>query len=160
MKNIVCDTGALISLEKLNDGYEFAQKLYDKLIIPPEVLKEAAFYYSVPEDYFKKYNIEHFIEIVNDFPILKNLEELDNGEIEAISLAKFLSLELLIEEQDGRRLAQKLKIKISGIAGQIIKAFKKGLIDKIEALEKLKKLHIHHRLNSNLYKELKKMIKH
>ena len=42
MQQIVSNTGPLISLEKLNQGYNFIRCLYEKLIIPPAVLDEVA----------------------------------------------------------------------------------------------------------------------
>jgi predicted nucleic acid-binding protein len=37
---IVSDTGPLISLEKLSDGYSFFRLLYAKILIPFSVLEE------------------------------------------------------------------------------------------------------------------------
>lgn len=158
MKSIVCDTGALISLEKISHGYVFIEKLYNKLLIPPKVLEEVACSYNYSNEYLTTHNISHLVEVVKDFSIIPNLDSLDDGEIEAISLAKSLNLELLIEERDGRIIAQKLGLKISGIAGQIIKAFKNGLIDQTEVLYKLHELYKQHRINSILYEELKNHI--
>jgi hypothetical protein len=39
---IVSNTGPLISLEKLRQGYDFIRQLYDTIIIPPGVLDEVA----------------------------------------------------------------------------------------------------------------------
>lgn len=40
MKCVVSDTGPLISLEKLEDGYLFMRQLYDRMLVPPAVMKE------------------------------------------------------------------------------------------------------------------------
>jgi hypothetical protein len=48
------------------------------------------------------------------------------GEAQAIQLARELALPLLIEETVGRRVALGLGLSISGIAGQILKAFHQG----------------------------------
>ncbi len=37
---IVSDTGPIITLEKLDDGFEFTRKLYDSLLLPDEVQRE------------------------------------------------------------------------------------------------------------------------
>jgi predicted nucleic acid-binding protein len=37
---IISNTGPLITLEKLSDGYGFIRKLYDRMLIPPTVLEE------------------------------------------------------------------------------------------------------------------------
>jgi predicted nucleic acid-binding protein len=44
---------------------------------------------------------------------------------QAIQLALELALPLLIEEAVGRRVAQGMSIPISGIAGQVLKAFRR-----------------------------------
>ena len=41
-RRIVSNTGPLISLEKLRQGYDFIRQLYDTIIIPPSVLDEVA----------------------------------------------------------------------------------------------------------------------
>lgn len=41
-RRIVSDTGLLISLEKLSDGYRFIRLLYDRILIPAAVLHELA----------------------------------------------------------------------------------------------------------------------
>ena len=42
VRRIVSNTGPLISLEKLRQGYDFIRQLYDTIIIPPGVLDEVA----------------------------------------------------------------------------------------------------------------------
>ena len=39
-RTVVSDTGPLISLEKLTDGFGFIRLLYDTILISPTVLKE------------------------------------------------------------------------------------------------------------------------
>lgn len=41
-ERIISDTGPLISLEKLTDGYQFIRKLYEVIIIPEMVAMELA----------------------------------------------------------------------------------------------------------------------
>lgn len=84
MKNIVCDTGALISLEKLTFGYHFMRKLYNKLIIPPTVLEEVGASHIPSEIYLREYRIEDFVDVILDFPIVFGLESLDQGELERV----------------------------------------------------------------------------
>ena len=154
---IVSDTGPLISLEKITDGYDFIRKLYDKIIIPSAVIKEVAEGgYSDPLDYLEAYNIEDLIEIktVQNISNIPDIERLDEGEKEAISLAYQLNLPLLIEETMGRRIAQSANIHISGIAGQIMKAYKHKIIKKKEALYKLEKMFQTGRINKKIYNSL------
>lgn len=37
---IVSDTGPIISLEKLIEGFDFIRRLYDEILVPPSVLEE------------------------------------------------------------------------------------------------------------------------
>ncbi len=63
-KIIVSDTGPIISLEKLGDGFDFIRKLYDKVILPEVVLKEfAGDFFPTPSDDLEAHNIESLIEI-------------------------------------------------------------------------------------------------
>ena len=64
MRQIVSNTGPLISLEKLTLGYAFIRGLYDKLIIPPVVLNEVAVgQFSTPDEYLRHYDIIDLIEV-------------------------------------------------------------------------------------------------
>ena len=52
MRRIVSNTGPLISLEKLGQGYDFIRQLYDRVIIVPIVLEEVAVgQFATPEEY-------------------------------------------------------------------------------------------------------------
>ena len=74
---VVSDTGPLISLEKLTDGFEFIRLLYDTILISATV-----------------------------------------------QLAHVKQLPIVIEEEAGRRVAWDLGMRISGIAGQVVKALR------------------------------------
>src|SRR5687768_6701957 len=133
----------MISLEKLSQGYNFIRQLYDKLIISPVVLEGvAAGQFATPDGYLQHYAISDLIEVrtMSQPRELPEAERLHEGEIQAIQLALELQLPLLIEETVGRRVAQSVGIQISGIAGQIIKAFRQGIISAPEAQDKLSEL--------------------
>lgn len=86
------------------------------------------------------------------------IDNLDPGESQAIRLAKELGLGLLIEEDDGRTVASKAGIEISGIGGQILKSFKKGLIEKNDALHRLQELFQNLRLDKTTFEDLQEQI--
>lgn len=161
-KLIVSNTGPVISLEKLSNGFDFIRKLYDKIILPEEVLKELAFgKYSVPFDYLNANKIEDLFE-VKTVPQISNIEQinrLDEGEKRAISLAHQLNLPLLIEETIGRQVALSAGLQISGIAGQIVKAFREKLIDKTETESKLQELFSGGRINRKIFNSLLETVK-
>ncbi len=79
---------------------------------------------------------------------------LHRGEIQAIRLAFELNTTLLIEETAGRRVASQLGIHISGIAGQVIKAFRQNLISAEETYSKLNELLKAGRINYKIYDAL------
>ncbi len=61
---VISDTGPLISLEKLSDGYHFIHQLYDKIIVPQAVLEEAAQgQFEEPQAYLHHYKITEFMEM-------------------------------------------------------------------------------------------------
>ena len=85
---------------------------------------------------------------------LPEVTRLHVGEAQAIQLARELALPLLIEETVGRRVAQGLGIAISGIAGQILKAFRQGSLTAQEAQNKLLELFQAGRINRKIYEAL------
>lgn len=154
---VVSDTGPLISLEKLSSGYSLIRQLYDSILVPSTVLIEVAQgQFNNPNDYLRHYGIGDLIEVRNvaiAHPLLQT-SVLHPGENEALQLALQLSLPLLIEETAGRTLAQNLGIHISGIAGQIIKAYRLGLIVKNDTLTMLAELLHAGRINRKIYTAL------
>jgi predicted nucleic acid-binding protein len=157
-REIASDTGPLITLEKLSDGYRFIRLLYDRLIIPHAVLEELTQGQFVsPQAYLKHYGVEDLLEVVDvgraDLEIPRG-ELLDTGEREAIHVALKLGLPLLIEKEAGRECARSLGLQISGIAGQIVKAFRAGLIAGLEAEDKLRGLLEAGRINKKIHSEL------
>lgn len=126
---IVSNTGPIISLENLPKGFEFIRKLYRRIILPEAVIHELVEETNrTPSDYLKKHDIEDLIDvqIISVSIAIPEIERLDEGERQAISLAHQLKLPLLIEETVGRRVAMASGLQVSGIAGQIIKAHKEN----------------------------------
>lgn len=156
LRRIVSDTGPLISLERLTNGFRFIRQLYDRMVVPPAVLEEAQFGYDSGEEYLGYHGIEDLIEVrnVTSQAKLPDHERLHEGEIEAIRLALTLELPLLIEETAGRRSARAAGVSISGIAGQIAGAHRGGIISVATAREMLKEMVEHRRINERIYDHL------
>jgi predicted nucleic acid-binding protein len=157
VRRIVSNTGPLISLEKLRQGYDFIQQLYDTIIVPSGVLDEVTEGpFATPHAYLQHYGIVDLLEVhsVSRNEQLPEAARLHVGEVQAIQLAQELALPLLIEEMLGRRVAQRLGISISGIAGQIITAFRHGIISAQEARNKLLELFQAGRINRKIYEAL------
>ena len=159
-ESIVSNTGPLITLEKLPDGYAFIRKLYRKLLVPPEVAQEVSQPVGSVERYLQQYQVADLFEIsrVNGIAAIPEIDRLDAGEIMAISLAVERQSELLIEEINGRRIASAAGIAVSGIAGQIGRACRNGLIDKQEAEDKLRILFVRGRINREVYRLVVEML--
>jgi predicted nucleic acid-binding protein len=160
-RHVVSDTGPLISLEKLGDGYRLLRLLYDKVLIPPSVLAEVIQGQFVDEQaYTEHYGISGFLQVVEaqSKRPLPESELLHLGETDAIRLALERDLPLLIEEEVGRRVAQQLGLHISGIAGQILKAFRNGTMPLPEANNKLRELLDAGRINKTIYEGLNRAL--
>ena len=150
------DTGPLISLERLTNGFSFIRQLYDQIVIPPAVLEEVGFSYDRAEDYLAHHRIGDLIEVRNvaSQAELPHIGRLHEGEIQAIRLALTLGLPLLIEEAVGRQSAQAAGVSISGIAGQIVKAARRDFIPSEKARSMLKEMVAHRRINERIYERL------
>lgn len=158
---IVSDTGPLISLEKLERGYVFIRQLYDTIVIPPSVLDELAEgQFANPKAYLQHYGIVDLITVqaVVQQEQLPEAARLHVGEAQAIQLARELALPLLIEETVGRRVAQRVGVSVSGIAGQILKAFRQGSLTAQEAQDMLQELSQAGRINRKIYEALLALI--
>jgi predicted nucleic acid-binding protein len=154
---IVSDTGPLITLEKLADGYRFIRLLYNNILVPRTVLEELSQgQFTSAGAYITHYDVGDLFDVVDARGDLGGAEEelLDAGEREAIQVALERRLSLLIEEEAGRRAAQRLGIPISGIAGQVLKAFRQGIIPAPEAVAKLRQLLQSGRINRKIYEGL------
>lgn len=150
---IVCDTGPLISLEKLTGGYAFIRKLYDRLLIPPTVLRELVQgQFENADAYLDHFNVADLFHVEHptaDAP--PETASLDEGERQAIALALERRLPLLIEEEAGRTVARHLGLRISGIAGQLLKAVRVNVLPTAEASAKLDQLHRAGRINQRVF---------
>jgi len=160
-RRIVSNTGPLISLEKLHQGYDFMRQLYDTIIIPGSVLEEVAEgQFADSHGYLQHYGIVDFVEVhhVAHSHALPQASRLHIGEAQAIQLALDLILPLLIEETVGRRVAKDLGIDISGIAGQIVAAFRRGIITGHDARGKIFELLNAGRINRKICEALLSVI--
>jgi len=153
-RRIASDTGPLITLEKLSNGYRFIRLLYDKILIPRVVLEELVQgQFLDSRAYIEHYGIADLLRVVDvqgnrEIP---GGELLDSGELKAIQLALEEGLPLLIEEEAGRQVARQLGLQFSGVAGQILRAFRTGLVPATEAAEMLEELFRTGRINKRIY---------
>lgn len=143
---IIADASCLIVLQNIRE-LSLLQKLFGEVLITAEVKKE--FGLDLPE-WIKIKAVQNETQ-KNSLSLI-----LDKGEASSIALCLETDDSLLIiDEKKGRRIAQELKIKITGTLGIILRAKEKGLIDSIEnLLEKLDKAEF--RISPNLKLEILK----
>lgn len=143
---IIADTSCLILLSKIGE-LELLRLLSNQVYVTSIVKME--FGSELPD----------WIQIKDPSPnIFQGLleKEIDQGEISAILLAlETPSSLLIIDDQKGRRVAQRLNIKLSGTLGLFLKAKQMGVIKKISPiLDKIRMTNF--RINDKLFEDLKK----
>ena len=121
-KYAVADTGPLIILYQI-EVLDFLQELYDEIFIPEavkhELLKGVSGYKILSRQWIK-------IKTVKNKEVLKILKiYIDEGEAEAIQLARELKATIIIDERKGRRIAKSLNLKIRGTLGILLELKKK-----------------------------------
>ena len=133
------------------------RQLYNQVLVPTAVVEELCQgMFPNWEEYQTHYGLTDFVKVTIFEPSVKipGLDILDPGEREAIQLAFQAKLPLLIEEEAGRELAQTLGIKISGIAGQILKAYRNEYLSSSNARNNLTQLLRAGRIGKKLYAKL------
>ncbi|MEX0719910.1 MAG: DUF3368 domain-containing protein [Balneolaceae bacterium] len=137
----------MILFQKINE-FELLKKVYGELITTPEIAEEFG------------ENLPGWIKIqpVLDKKYQKFIEtQVDYGEASAIALAtEFDDVLLLLDDLKARKLAIRLKFKVTGTLGVIHKAKQLSVIDKIKPLiDKLLKSDF--RVADNIIKEILKL---
>ena len=105
--------------------------LWTGTYIPPKVYQEITVKEKIALD--KEFFIQKEIKDKKLYKLL--LKSLDEGEAEAIILAKELNLSLIIDEKKGRRVASIMGINIFGFIGLLIINYKKGFLTKDEVIK-------------------------
>lgn len=124
-KTVISDTSALILFHKI-DEFILLQKVYGELITTPEIAKEFG---EVLPDWIK-------IQSATDKKYQDFLfTQVDYGEASAIALAsEFDDVLLLLDDLKARKLATRLKFRITGTLGVIHRAKQMKIIDKVKPL--------------------------
>lgn len=146
-KIVISDTSTLILFHKI-DEFILLQKVYGELITTPEIAKEFG---EVLPDWIK-------IQSATDKKYQDFLyTQVDYGEASAIALAsEFEDVLLLLDDLKARKLAIRLKFRITGTLGVIHRAKQMKLIDKVKPLiEKL--MQTDFRVADNIIEEILKL---
>ena len=151
---IVSNSGPLISLDNIEDGFEFIAKLHPRIYIPESVFQEVSVYTDLEK------HLGSLLEVrpVQEGTRFLGMGRLDRGETDAIKLAIEMGAHLLIEEKLGRDIATKNGVQMSGIAGQLFSAYRKHIISGDEAAGKLAQLFARNRINKNVYEQVKEAL--
>ena len=127
---VVSDTSPILNLARIG-RLDLLASLYNQVLIPPAVHAEL----TRPRDaVFPSLDLALFPWLILDTPRDQTRVEelraiLDDGEAEAIVLAVERRAELLlVDERRGRRAAQTLGLRVTGLLGVLAEAKRAGLI--------------------------------
>ncbi len=124
---IVCNSSVLITLVN-TDSVHILDNLFKEILIPEAVRKEVFGIQKLPA----------FVRCVkiNDLFALGLLQSnLDAGESEAICLYQEVNADILIiDDLEGRRIAERLGINISGTLGVLLLAKREKFIERVKPL--------------------------
>lgn len=130
MSAVISDTSVISNLLQIGH-LDLLPRIYGEVFVPPSVVAELRRDLSAVEAMgailgsswlkFHSPSDQAFVDSLK--------REVDAGEAEAIALAAELpSSLLLIDEKDGRAIARRLGIRISGLVGTLIRAKSRGLL--------------------------------
>lgn len=133
---IVADTGPLVILAKL-DQLLLLPRLYSEIRIPDAVLTEATML-GYRQDAKRIVGfVAQYVQIVPD--LSKDSSDyldysLDEGETQAILLAKQVGCPILLDERRGRLVAKHEQLEVLGTVGLLLKAKQAKLIPDVSSL--------------------------
>lgn len=127
---VVADSTCLISLERIG-ALKILPSLFEPIIIPPEVERE----FGMALPWLK-------IETPANAALITSLKLLvDNGEAEAIALAKERENRVILDDRQARSVAVDLNLRVIGTLGCLLKAKQVGEIAVVKPLiEKLERV--------------------
>ena len=130
MKRVVSNATPLINLARVQ-RFELLKHLYGHIIIPPVVYEEVVIS-GQDRDGSRDVRTAAWISRMSpkdQLAVAALTSQLDRGEASAIILAREVNADLLlIDEIRGRRVAEKLGLKIKGTLGVLAYARREGLI--------------------------------
>jgi len=157
MKVAISNSGPLIHLTIVG-LLELVFKLYDVILIPQSVYNEIVVK-GKEEGHSDAILLEQAIsnEKIKVEKVKADIQKistskLHQGEINVILLALQLEVEnILLDDEEARIFARKLKIKVQGTLGILIELFKQKFLELEEALKYLKKINAIMYLSSDVY---------
>ncbi|MHA2295044.1 MAG: hypothetical protein ACXAEU_10755 [Candidatus Hodarchaeales archaeon] len=155
----VSNTGPLIHIA-LIDQLELLFKIFDVIYIPGAVYKEAiedGLQGGHPDAILLEKEVKIGRIIVKEVTLGQNVEIITNnlheGEVEAIELALSTpGRTILLDDEEARVYARKMKLRVMGTVGIIIENFKQGQVTKVYATKCIKHLNQIMYLSSDVYR--------
>lgn len=135
---IVSNTGPIIGLAKIG-RLDLLKALAEEVRIPPFVHREL-FGKTGTESRDIEKALKDFISVVtfniSEPPTVAILNDLDEGERQAIALASAIGKDvlLLMDDHAGRQAARKLGVSVTGLLGLVLLAKEKGLVNRVGPL--------------------------
>ena len=133
---IVTNTGPLVILAKI-DQLGLLQQMFTRIVIPPAVHRELMAKSGIEVRRLDA-ALTQFIEITAEPELLPAVQivtdHLDAGEQQAIALAHARNTTLVIDERLGRQAARQLGLTVTGSAGVLIEARRRGYIPAVRPL--------------------------
>jgi uncharacterized protein len=132
----VSNTSPLLNLAII-DHLHLLERQFDEVLIPPGVLKELRIGDLLPgTPELRKALDDGWIRVIkiHDPPVVSLLRRtLDLGESEAIALATETKPDyLLMDERDGRRIAESLGLPVTGVLGILLRAKLDGTLPSLQ----------------------------
>ncbi len=125
MKIVIADASCLITLDNINE-LDLLQKLYQQIIVTPEVAEEVG--ESLP-------GWVDQISSTNTSLIDQLSKSLELGEATSIALALEISgCLLIVDEKKGRSEAKKRGIKVTGTFGVVMQGIEEGLLNNVDSI--------------------------
>lgn len=139
----VSNTSQLLNLAIVGQ-FSLVRQQFGVIRIPPAVLEELRIEEDLPGSQAVKEALEDGwlkVEEVEDQLFIKALQsDLDKGEAETIALALQVKAKwTLLDERDGRSVAKSLGLKVTGVLGILLRAWRNGELSSLqEVMEDLR----------------------
>ncbi len=141
MLAVVSDSSPFVYLAVLG-RFGLLRTIYDRVLIPVAVWEEVAVQGGVRSEaaLLRQAHAEGWVRVEQAVGIISPaMKKLDDGEREAILLAKSKGALLIIDEARGRAVAEELGVTCTGTIGVLVEAKLRGLIPSLRPeLERLR----------------------
>ncbi|MCO5053031.1 MAG: DUF3368 domain-containing protein [Verrucomicrobiae bacterium] len=137
MPAVVADSSPIVYLARIN-RLELLRRLYSEVFIPAAVWREVAVEGAelIEGRSLRAAATAGWIRVDNSTAASAHqnplLTQLDDGEREAIALAIRLEALLIIDEAEGRAVALKLSVKLTGTLGVLVQAIRRGFLPRLK----------------------------